>query len=277
MTKYRITLWDIIKILILAAGVVVTVFPFYWMIICSLRDLHISYLMPPKLLLTQFKWENYVKAWTVYPYGRAYINTFIVCVSEVILSLLTSSMAAYSFAKLRFPGKKVIFSLLLSLMMVPFTVTMIPVYLIMRQLHLYNSLSSLIIPGALLSAGGVFLLRQFILGVPNDYSEAAIIEGASFYRVFFQIILPMIKSALISLGIFVFLGSYNNFLMPMILLKDIKKYTVPIFLAQMKGIYTVDMEIAFASAAIAVVPVIVVYCFAQRYIIEGISLTGIKA
>ena len=267
----------VLKYLVIVAGAFVMVFPFYWMILSSIREMALSFKIPPLFYPTQFLWQNYVAAWTAYPYGRAYINSFIVTASVVLISLFTTSLAAYVFAKMRFAGKRLLFPLFLATMMIPFQVTMIPVYLIVRVLGLYNTLPALIIPGALFNASGVFLLRQFIRGVPGEYNDSAYIDGAGYFRIYRSIMLPLIKTALVSLGIFIFVGVYNDFLMPLILLRDFKNFTVPILLAQMKGIYYTDIATSDAAAAIAVVPVIVVYVWAQRYIIEGIALTGLKA
>jgi multiple sugar transport system permease protein len=267
----------VVKYLVILAGAFIMVFPFYWMILNSLREMSLSFKIPPLFYPTQFKWQNYVAAWTVYPYGRAYVNTFIVTTVVVVLSLLTTSLAAYVFAKMRFAGKRFLFPLFLATMMIPFQVTMIPVYLIIRALGLYNSLPALIIPSALFNASGVFFLRQFIRGVPGEYNDSAYIDGAGYFRIYRSIMLPLIKTALVSQGIFIFIGVYNDFLMPLILLRDFKNFTVPILLAQMKGIYYTDIAVSDAAAAIAVVPVLVIYVWAQRYIIEGIALTGLKA
>ncbi len=267
----------VLKYLVIIAGALVMVFPFYWMILNSLREMALSFRIPPIFYPTQFKWQNYVAAWTAYPYGRAYINSFIVTASVVLVSLFTTSLAGYVFAKMRFIGKKILFPLILATMMIPFQVTMIPVYLIVRALGLYNTLLALIVPSALFNATGVFLLRQFMRGVPSEYNDSAYIDGAGYFRIYVSVMLPLIKTALVSLGIFIFVGVYNDFLMPLILLRDFKNFTVPILLAQMKGIYYTDIATSDAAAAIAVVPVLVIYVWAQRYIIEGISLTGLKA
>lgn len=265
------------KYIVIVIGTIVMVFPFYWMILTSIRDASLSYRIPPVFNPTQFKWQNYVEAWTAYPYGHAYINSFIVTTAVVVFSLFTTSLAAFVFAKMDFAGKKILFPMILATMMIPFQVTMVPVYLIMRSMHLYNSLLALIIPSSIFNASGVFLLRQFIKGIPNEYCESAFIDGAGYFKIYYAIYLPLIKTALISLMIFIFIGVYNDFLMPLILIRDIKFYTVPILLAQMKGMWTTDIALSDAAAAIAVIPVLLVYCFAQRYIIEGITLSGLKA
>lgn len=267
----------IIKYIFIVLGAIVMVFPFYWMILTSIRDASLSYRIPPLFYPTQFKWHNYVEAWVAYPYGHAYINSFIVTTTVVVVSLFTTSLAAYVFAKMEFTGKKVLFPMVLATMMIPFQVTMIPVYLIMRSMHLYNSLLALIIPGSIFNAAGVFLIRQFIKGIPNEYSESAFMDGASYFRIYYAIYLPLIKAALISLMIFIFIGVYNDFLMPLILIRDMQNYTVPMLLAQMKGMWTTDIALSDAAASIAVIPVLIVYCFAQKHIIEGIALSGLKA
>lgn len=273
----RIKASTICKALFLLIGSIIMVFPFYWMIVCSLREASISFKMPPVFVLTAFKWQNYTAAWTAYPYWRAYINSFIVTSTVVVVSMFTASMAAFVFAKMEFAGKKLLFPLFIMTMMIPFQVTMVPTYLILRQIGLVNTLAGLIVPGAIFNASGVFLLRQFIKGIPNEYADAAVIDGAGSFRMYISIFLPLVRTAMVSLGIFVFIGTYNDFLMPLILLRDYAKYTVPMLLAQMKGMYASDIATSYAAAAIAVVPVVGVYCFAQKYIIQGIALSGLKA
>lgn len=267
----------ICKYTFIILGAIVMLFPFYWMILTAIRDPSLSYRIPPVFYPTQFKWHNFVEAWVAYPYGRAYMNSLMVTTTVVIFSLFTTSMAAYVFARMEFSGKKILFPVILATMMIPFQVTMVPVYLIMRSLHLYNSLLALIIPASIFNASGVFLLRQFIMGIPSEYSESAFMDGASYFKIYYAIYLPLIKTALISLMIFIFIGVYNDFLMPLILIRDMQNYTVPILLAQMKGMWTTDIALSNAAAAIAVIPVLIVYCYAQRYIIEGITLSGLKS
>lgn len=267
----------VLKLTIAILGAFIMAFPFYWMILTSIKSQGAVVSYPPTFFTSEFCFDNFTRVWDMLPFGRAYINTLLVSLSVVVFSLLTTSMSAYAFGKLKFPGKKALFSMFLATMMIPSQVTLVPLYLILRKLGLYNNLLALIIPAALFNAYGVFMLRQFVMGIPNDIQEAAIIDGAGYFRIYSQIFLPLISTALVSSGIFIFLNAYNDFLMPMIMMKDATNFTVPILLAQLKGQFKTDIQLANAASTIAVIPVIIVYCFAQRYIIEGIAITGMKA
>lgn len=245
------------------------------MILTSLEDLSQAFIIPPKWIPDPFVWSNYRASLQALPFGRAYFNSFYICFIVVGATLLTASMAAYAFAKIRFPGHEIVFLLFLATMMVPGQVTIIPLYLIMQQLGWVNTHLSIIVPGALFNAFAVFLLRQFIRGIPKELEEAAIVDGANRLRIYWSIILPLLVPAMSALGIFLFLGSWSNYFTPLIFLSDPKLFTVPLMLDQFKGQYTVDWTLLMAGSAIAVIPVLVVYLFGQRKIIEGITLTGL--
>ncbi len=186
------------------------------------------------------------------------------------------SMAAYAFAKLRFRGSGLLFILFLATMMIPKQVTMIPLYLIMDKINWLDTHLTLIVPGALFNAFAVFLLRQFIRGIPKELEEAAVMDGANPFRIYWSVILPLIRPALAAVGIFIFMGTYNNFIDALIYLSTPENFTVPLLLNNFKGLYVTNWSYMMAGATISVVPVIIVYLFAQRHIIEGVTLTGIK-
>ncbi|CCZ34543.1 probable ABC transporter permease protein yesQ [Firmicutes bacterium CAG:646] len=194
----------------------------------------------------------------------------------MIFQLLTATMAGYSFAKLKFRGHGVIFVLFLATMMVPSQVTMIPLFLIMKKIGLLGSHMSLILPAALFNAFGVFLMRQFIAGLPDELEEAAIIDGASVPQIFFRIIIPLVKPSMAAFGIFVFLGQWNSFMYPLIFLNKTETFTVPLLLNFFKGTYATDYPLLMAGTVISVVPVLIVYLFFQKQIIQGIAITGMK-
>ncbi|HEY0605332.1 MAG TPA: carbohydrate ABC transporter permease [Herpetosiphonaceae bacterium] len=261
--------------IVLSIGAVMMVFPFVWMILTSLKDLSQAFIIPPKWIPDPVVWSNYPASLQALPFGRAYFNSFYISFIVVGATLLTASMAAYAFAKIRFPGHEIVFMLFLATMMVPGQVTIIPLYLIMQQLGWVNTHLSIIVPGALFNAFAVFLLRQFIRGIPKELEEAAIVDGANRWRIYWSIILPLLVPAMSALGIFLFLGSWNNYFVPLIFLSDPNLFTVPLMLDQFKGQYTVDWTLLMAGSAIAVIPVLVVYLIGQRKIIEGITLTGL--
>jgi multiple sugar transport system permease protein len=269
------TTQTIILHVLLAIGAFVMVFPFIWMILTSFKDISQAFLIPPKWIPDPWVWENYPNSLAALPFGRAYFNSFYITLIVVACTLITASMAAYAFAKIEFPGREILFLLFLATMMVPGQVTIIPLFLIMKQLGWVDSHLALIVPGALFNAFAVFLLRQFIRGIPKEMEEAATIDGCNRWRIYWQIILPLLVPAMAALGIFLFLGSWNDFFRPLIFLNSPDLFTVPLMLNQFRGQYTVDWTLLMAGSAIAVIPVLVVYIILQRRIIEGITLTGL--
>jgi multiple sugar transport system permease protein len=262
--------------IVLAIGAFIMTMPFIWMILSSLKDLSQVFLIPPKWIPDPWVWTNFKNSWNALPFDRAYWNSFYINVIVVTSQLITCSMAAYAFAKIKFPFRDVIFVLFLATMMIPGQVTIIPMYLMMKQFGWIDSHLSIIVPSALFNAFGVFLLRQFIKGIPRDMEEAAIVDGANRWKIYTSVILPLIKPALSALGIFTFLGMWNNFFGPLIFLNTPEKFTVPLMLNQFRGMYTIDWTLMMAGSAIAIVPVLIVYVIGQRFIIEGVTLTGIK-
>jgi len=260
---------------ILTLGAFAMVFPFVWMILTSFKDISQAFVIPPRWIPNPWVWENYPNSLQALPFGRAYFNSFYITLIVVAATLITASMAAYAFAKIDFPGRELLFLLFLATMMVPGQVTIIPLFLIMKQLGWVDTHLALIVPGALFNAFAVFLLRQFIRGIPKEMEEAATIDGCNRWRIYWQIILPLLVPAMAALGIFLFLGSWNNFFGPLIFLNSPQLFTVPLMLNQFRGQYTIDWTLLMAGSAIAVIPVLVVYIILQRRIIEGITLTGL--
>ena len=261
---------------LLAIGSFLMVFPFLWTIGSSLKNMTQVFALPPVWFPNPIVWQNYLDSLQAMPFGRAYWNSFYITIIVVVSQLFTGSMAAYAFAKLKFKGSEALFLLFLATMMIPKQVTMIPLYLIMDKLGWLNTHLPLIIPGALFNAFAVFLLRQFIRGIPKELEEAALMDGASIPRIYWSVILPLIKPALAAMTIFIFMGTYNNFMDALIYLSTPEKFTVPLLLNNFKGLYVTNWSYMMAGATISVIPIILVYLFAQRYIIEGITLTGIK-
>lgn len=265
----------IILHILVGLGAFIMVFPFLWMVLTSFKDISQAFLIPPKWIPDPWIWQNYPASLQALPFGRAYFNSFYISLIVVSVTLITASMAAYAFAKIRFPGHEIVFLLFLATMMVPSQVTIIPLFLIMRELGWVDTHLSIIVPGALFNAFAVFLLRQFVRGIPKEMEEAALIDGANRWRIYWQIILPLLVPAMAALGIFLFLGAWNNFFYPLIFLNSPPLFTVPLMLNQFRGQYTVDWTLLMAGSAIAVLPVLVVYIIGQRKIIEGITMTGL--
>ena len=257
-------------------GAVVMILPFAWMLLGSVKDLGQLYKVPPNWIPDPFVFQNYTNAWTSVPFDTGYMNSTIVTVTVVLANLLTCSMAAYAFARIEFPFRKTLFILFLATLMVPEQVTIIPLYIIIKNLGLIDTLLGLIIPYALFNAFGVFLLRQFIRSLPVDLEEAAIVDGANRWTIYWRIVLPLIRPALAAFGIFTFLFQWNNFFRPLIFLNSIENYTVPLAINFFRGQYATDFALLMAGSAISIVPVLIVYAIGQRHIIEGIATTGLK-
>jgi multiple sugar transport system permease protein len=257
-------------------GALVMILPFVWMLLASVKDLGQIYQVPPNWIPNPFVFQNYTNAWTAVPFDTGYINSIIIAVTVVVANLLTCSMAAYAFARIEFPLRHVLFILFLATLMVPEQVTIIPLYIIMESVGLIDTLLSLIIPYALFNAFGVFLLRQFIKSLPVDLEEAAIVDGANRWTIYWRIIVPLIRPALAAFGIFTFLFQWNNFFRPLIFLNSIENYTVPLAINFFRGQYATDFALLMAGSAISIVPVLIVYVIGQRQIIEGIATTGLK-
>ncbi len=273
----KINLKQIALHIILIIGAIIMALPFIWTLSSSLKDISQIFRVPPSFIPNPIVFSNYPRSLQALPFDRAYFNSIYIAGIVLVCQLLTASMAAYGFGKLKFPGADALFILFLATMMIPGQVTMIPLFLMMRDLKLLGTHWSLILPAALFNAFGVFLLRQFVMGLPNDLEEAAVVDGASIPRIFFVIIMPLIKPALAAYGIFVFLGQWNNFLYPLIFLNRPETYTVPLLLNYFKGIYITEWPLLLAGTIIAVLPVLIVYIIFQRQIIEGIAITGMKS
>ena len=273
-TKKRISNLIIQIILIIMAAL--AIFPFLWMVSTSLKGAQEAFAYPPSLIPEIFRWENYKKALTDLPFDKAYFNSLKLAVINVTGQVTTSAMAGYALGKLKFRGSNVVFGGFITVMMVPYTVISIPLFLIFSELNLINTHLAIILMTFAYMPMGVFLCRQFIMALPDELIEAAIIDGANYGSIFFRIIVPLIRPALASLGIFSFMWNWNSFYTPLIFLNSQDKFTVPLLLNMFKGKYTVDWSLIMAASTISIIPVLIVYLFAQKHIIEGITITGMK-
>lgn len=262
--------------IILIVMAFLAVFPFLWMISTSLKGAEEVFAYPPKLIPEVFHWENYKKALTDLPFDKAYFNSIKLAVINVTGQVATSAMAGYALGKLKFRGSNIVFGGFIGVMMVPYTVISIPLFLIFSELNLIDTHLAIILMTFAYMPMGVFLCRQFIMAIPNELMEAAIIDGANYGTIFFRIIVPLIKPALASLGIFSFMWNWNSFYTPLIFLNSQDKFPVPLLLNMFKGKYTVDWSLIMAASTISIIPVLVVYLVCQKHIIEGITITGLK-
>ncbi len=223
----------------------------------------------------KFIWKNYADVFEAVPFARFYLNSIIVSVLITIGQVLTSSLAAYAFARLNFKFRNQLFLGYLATMMIPGTVTMIPVFIIIKKLGWIDTYQALILP-MMFSAYGTFMLRQFFLSIPKDLEESAVIDGATKLRIYWQIILPLSKPALATLTIFVFLGAWNDFMWPLIVTNSMEMKTLPVGLAAFQGLYTTNWTLLMAASMMALLPVLILYILAQKYFEKGIVLSGLK-
>ena len=256
---------------------VLSLFPFIWMVTSSLKGNAEIFAYPPKLFPDVPKWENYVKAVVSVNFGRGFFNSMKLTLINAFGQVLTASMAAYSFAKLKFKGSDLIFAAFIGVMMIPYTVIVIPLFVMFNKLGLVNTHLGIVLMTFGYMPMGVFMCRQFIMSLPGDLFDAALIDGASYGRIYFSVVLPLIKPAIASLAIFAFLWNWNSYFTPMIFLTSQEKYTVPLLLQMFKGKHSADWALIMAASTISVFPSLIVYLFGQNYIIEGITITGMKA
>ncbi len=252
------------------------IFPFLWMALTSFKSPQEIFQWPPRMFPEEWSWRNYQEVLTAVPLLRMLLNSLFVAVAVTAGTLLFSSLAAYSFARLRFKGKDLLFSMYLGTMMVPLMVTLIPTFVIMRKLGMVDTYYALIIPGFFGNAFGTFLLRQFFMTIPNQLDEAARIDGCGYFGIYMRILMPLMKPALASLFIFTFMGVWNDFLWPLVVIQTESVKTITLGLASFQGLYTTKYHLLMAAAMISVLPVMVAYISSQRYFIEGITLTGLK-
>jgi multiple sugar transport system permease protein len=220
-------------------------------------------------------WNNYVETWQIVPFGRFFLNSILVTASITVGQLITCSLGGFAFSRLRFPGRDKVFFLYLATLMIPGTILTIPIYLLLRSYHLLDTYQGVILPG-LFSAYGTFLLRQFFMTIPTDLEDAARIDGAGSFSVYLRIILPLSGPALAALATFVFIGSWNDFFWPSIVLTDPSRLTLPVGLALFNDLYLLEYGRLMAGSMISIIPAILMYLVFQKFITQGIVMTGLK-
>jgi multiple sugar transport system permease protein len=260
--------------MLLAGGALLMITPFAWQFLTSVNSLTNTTRIPPTLL-PDWRWDNYARVFDRIPLGDQFLNTVLMTAGRTLGQLLFCSMAAYAFARLRFPGRNILFGVFLSVLMVPPPLFVIPQYQIMAQLGWLNSLQALVLPG-MFSAFGVFLLRQFFLSLPRELDEAARLDGASPGRIYMSIMLPLAKPGLLALGILTMLWSWSDLLWPLIVNTDPEKMPLSAGLASMQGQFYTDYPLLMAGSLLASLPVIAIFIVLQRQFVEGIALSGNK-
>lgn len=274
--------------LFLILGLVLTFTPFFWMFSTSLKSGESIFTFPPQWLPKKPTIEHYQRLFGVESqkvreekgainlnFALNFRNSVIVAVACTFVSLFLNSLAAFAFAKFNFPGKEKIFTLLISTLMIPGQVTMIPIFLLLKMLGLLNTFWALIVPG-LVSVYGIFLIRQYMLTIPNDLIESARMDGCSDFKIFLYIILPLCKPVLATLAVFSFIGAWNDFLWPLIVTMKESMYTLPVALANLSGEYATDYGLMMAGSVVVVTPIIIVFLFAQKFVIESFATAGLK-
>jgi len=260
---------------VLIAGAALTVAPLLWMLSASFMPTGQANSSPPPLLPSRVTLEHYVELFTHQDLARAFANSLFVSVFGTLATLVTSSMAGYAFAKLRFPGREALFRLLLMAMLVPAQVGMLPLFLMLKRLGLVNTYGGVLVPW-LASVFGIFLVRQVAQAIPDDLLNSARLDGAGEWRIYRSIVLPNLGPVLATLAVFVFMSSWNDFLWPLVILSDDRRYTLPVALASLVGEHVQDTELMMAGAVVTVLPVIALFLALQRYYVAGLTAGGVK-
>jgi multiple sugar transport system permease protein len=260
---------------VLGLGAIVMLLPFVWMVSTSLKTGEATFVTPPQLIPMSPTLGNYTDIFAAVPMGQFLINSIFVSVTSTVLMVLNCAMAGYAFARIKFPGRDIVFYAYLATLMIPQQVTLVPLFVLMTWLDWGNTYQALILPSSF-GAFGTFLLRQFYLRLPREVEEAAFMDGAGYVRIFFTIGLQLARPALATLAVFSFMGSWNSFLWPLIITSNQSMMTLPVGLSFLNGRYTTDWNVLMAGAVIGTLPIIAVYVFAQKYIIQGLATTGLK-
>ncbi len=273
-TSTRRRLGHAALVAILIVGGLIMLFPFVWTVVTSITP-GATLTTTPKLIPDNPSFSPYVDLFARVPFGQVILNSLIIAGISTVLQLVTSSMAAYAFARLPFRGRGAVFVLYLATMMIPFQVLIVPLFTEMKALGLINTYAGAILP-TVASAFGVFLLRQAMSTVPYDLDQAATLDGAGHFRIFFQIMLPLVRPALATLAVFAFLNTWNSFLWPLIILRDPSMQTLPVALSSLQGQFSTQWDVLMAGSVISIIPMFALYVFAQKYIVQGVAGAGLK-
>lgn len=264
--------------IILILGSLLFIFPFLWMLSTSLKADDAVFTVPPAWLPEAFHWENYKRAFTAIPFTRYIINTVLLTLINIAGVLISSTLTAYAFAKLRWIGRDILFIVVLGTMMIPAQIILIPTFILFRTLNWVDTWLPLTVP-AFFGVGGaffIFLIRQFFKGISSELTESALLDGCSHWHIFMRIIMPLSKAALASVVIFTFIGRWNDLMGPLIYLEDSRKYTIALGLRTFQGQFDGQFNLMMAASLISMIPTLAVFFYFQKYFVEGITFTGIK-
>ncbi|MDR2607262.1 MAG: carbohydrate ABC transporter permease [Treponema sp.] len=265
-----------INLVLLVFLSLIMVFPFIWLVRSAFMTQREIMTIPIKWIPGNFNFNNFRNAFKAAPFGVYFFNSILLAVVNMAGQILSSSYIAFGFARLRFKGRDFWFALLLSTMMIPYTVVMIPQFIFWKTLGAYNTFIPLMLPAFFGHAFNVFLVRQFYMGIPRDYDEAALADGADYFMIYRRIVMPMAAPVLCSVGVFTFMSCWNDFIGPLLYLDKPNLKTVSLGLQIFIGQYTGQMNLMMAASSVAILPMIVIFFFAQRYFIEGITFSGLK-
>lgn len=264
-----------LRVIILGFLAFVVLYPFLWMLVTSFKEEADIVAYPPKLFSGSFGLNSYIDIWERVPFLKYYKNTIIFAMTVTCVSLLFDTMAGYAFARMKFPGKNIMFLLVMGTMMVPFQVIMVPLFVEVFKLGLINTYIGLLLPRAT-NAFGIFMMRSFFIALPKGLEEAGRIDGAGEFRIFAKIMVPLCKPAVVSLFIFHFMYQWNDLLYPLLLTTSEDMKTLPAGLATFMGTHVVEYGIIMAGACLSLLPILIAYLFAQKQFVQGIAMTGMK-
>lgn len=276
VSKKKLTTGRVVIYVLLIFMSIVNLFPFYWLLRSSFMTKNEIFAQPMHWIPENLLIGNYKEALVRVPFARYFANSLFIVAINLVGKLLSSSLIAFGFARIDFKLKNFWFAIMIGTMMIPWSVLLIPQFIVWSKIGLYNTYWPLTLPAFFLDAFYVFMLRQFFQTLPLDYDEAARIDGAGYFRIYWRIVMPLSKPALMTVGVFTFMNTWNDFMGPLIYLKDSENYTVSLGLQQFIGQYSTEWHLMMAAATVAVVPMIIVFFFAQRYFIEGMTFSGIK-
>ena len=267
---------DVFRYAYLSFFAVLCIMPFYWMVLTALKTEADAIRVPPEFFPNPIYLQSFVKLSQNKVLLHSIGNSLFICIVSLTGMLFSSSLSAYAFSKMRFRGSKPVFASLIATMMIPGQVTLIPLYIIFSKIRWINTFLPLIVPQVMLNGYAVFMLRQFMLGIPSSYSESAQLDGANHFRIYRSIILPLCKPTLVTLALFNFIGNWNAFMTPMIYLNDVNKFTVALAINMIKEQYTIEWGLMMAASSITILPIAVLYFCAQKFFVQGIALSGLK-
>jgi ABC-type glycerol-3-phosphate transport system permease component len=275
-SHWRRNIWNLIFYLMLILGSLMFILPLFWALSSSFKSDYQVMQYPPQWIPSPLRWQNYPEALTYVPFGRFALNTLFIAALAILGNLLSCTIIAYGFARLRAPGKNFFFILMLSTMMLVEPVRIIPLYIEFNKLGWIDSYLPLIVPAFFGSPFYIFLLRQFFMNIPLELEEAALIDGANRLQILWKVIVPLSKPALAAIAIFNFQGVWNDFLYPLVFLHKQSNYTIALGLNFFRSTYTVHWGYLMAASIVALLPMVIIFFIAQRYFIQGITFTGIK-